>query len=139
MNSSHVRQKARLPKIQIDKSLVGRLENLAASMMRRSPDVAERLMDELSRAKLVASEKLRPDVVTIGSTVTYRDCSSHREHTVVLVYPEDEDIGVGRISVTTPVGVALLGLGAGSEISWVTREGVARVLEVIQVLSPNEK
>ena len=102
--------KARLPKIHLDKSLVGRLEALASSMMRRSPEVGERLMDEIARAKLVAPDKLHDDVVTIGSEVTYRDLSSDRMQTVFVVYPEDADIDQHRISVLTPVGVALLGL-----------------------------
>ena len=38
----------RLPKIHLDKTLVGRLEALAASVMRRSPEVGERLIDEIA-------------------------------------------------------------------------------------------
>ncbi len=71
----------RLPKIHLDKTLVGRLEALAASVMRRSPEVGERLIDEIARAKLVAPNKMRVDVITIGSVVTYRDLDMAREHT----------------------------------------------------------
>jgi len=123
----------RLPKIHLDKSLVGRLEALASAMMRRAPDVGERLMDEIARAKLVAPEKLRDDIVTIGSEVTYRDLSTARMHTVVLVYPEDADINQHRISVLTPIGVALLGLTAGATMSWHTRGDDTRQLEVVAV------
>ena len=63
----------RLPKIHLDKTQVGRLESLASAMMRRTPELAERLMDEIARAKLVSPDKLRGDIVTIGSEVTYRD------------------------------------------------------------------
>src|SRR5690606_41130612 len=73
---------ARLPRIHLDKTLVGRLETLAASVMRRSPEVGERLIDEIARAKRVAPEKMRDDVVTLGSKVTYRDLSVTRLHTV---------------------------------------------------------
>lgn len=126
----------RLPKIHLDKSLVGRLEALASSMMRRSPEVGERLMDEIARAKLVAPDKLRDDVVTIGSEVTYRDLSSDRMQTVFVVYPEDADIDQHRISVLTPVGVALLGLSPGATISWITRDDETRLLEVVSVRLP---
>ncbi|WP_395542468.1 nucleoside diphosphate kinase regulator [Neotabrizicola sp. sgz301269] len=127
---------ARLPKIHLDKSLVGRLEALAASVMRRSPDVGERLIDEIARAKLVAPDKMRGDVVTIGSEVTYRDLGMARLHTVTVVYPEDADIDQGRISVLTPVGVALLGLSPGATIFWNTREDEKRHLEVLAVKPP---
>ncbi len=131
--------KARLPKIHLDKSLVGRLEALASSMMRRSPEVGERLMDEIARAKLVAPDKLRDDVVTIGSEVTYRDLSSDRMQTVFVVYPEDADIDQHRISVLTPVGVALLGLSPGATISWITRDDETRLLEVVSVRLPTSE
>lgn len=126
----------RLPKIHLDKTLVGRLEALAASVMRRSPEVGERLIDEIARAKLVAPNKMRDDVVTIGSVVTYRDLDMAREHTVSVVYPENANIEEGLISVLTPVGVALLGLSPGATISWVTRDDETRQLEVLEVRPP---
>ena len=127
----------RLPKIHLDMTQVGRLESLASAMMRRTPELAERLMDEIARAKLVSPDKLRGDIVTIGSEVTYRDLTTGREQTVILVYPEDADIDQHRISVLTPIGVALLGLSAGSAISWLTRDDEARVLEVLAVSAPS--
>lgn len=126
----------RLPKIHLDKTLVGRLEALAASVMRRSPEVGERLIDEIARAKLVAPNKMRDDVITIGSVVTYRDLDMARTHTVSVVYPENANIEEGRISVLTPVGVALLGLSPGATISWVTRDDETRQLEVLDVRPP---
>lgn len=126
----------RLPKIHLDKTLVGRLEALAASVMRH-PEVGERLIDEIARAKLVAPNKMRVDVITIGSVVTYRDLDMAREHTVAVVYPENANIDEGRISVLTPVGVALLGLSPGATISWVTRDDETRQLEVLEVRPPS--
>lgn len=104
--------------------------------MRRSPDVGERLIDEIARARLVAPDKMRGDVVTIGSEVTYRDLGMDRQHSVTLVYPEDADIDRGRISVLTPVGVALLGLSPGATIFWTTRDDEKRHLEVLAVKPP---
>jgi len=129
----------RLPKIHLDKTLVGRLEALAASVMRRSPEVGERLIDEIARAKLVAPNKMRDDVITIGSVVTYRDLDMAREHTVSVVYPENANIEEGLISVLTPVGVALLGLSPGATISWVTRDDETRQLEVLEVRPPSTR
>ena len=137
MNTTPTTERVRLPKVILDKTLINRLESLASSMMRRSPTLAERLMEELARAKLVAPEKLRSDIVTIGSAVTYRDLTSDRIRTVVLCYPEDEDIDQNRISVLTPVGVALLGLSAGATIPWLTRDDETRTLEVLTVSPPS--
>lgn len=125
--------------IHLEKTLVGRLEVLASAMMRRAPEVGERLMDEIARAKLVAPDKLRDDIVTIGSEVTYRDLTSARLQTVIVVYPEDADIDQHRISVLTPIGVALLGLSVGATISWVTRDDETRQLEVVSVKPPSDQ
>ena len=136
MTTSSNHASARLPKIHLDKTLVGRLEALATAMMRRSPEVGERLLDEIARAKLVAPDRLGDDIVTIGSEVTYRDLSADRLQTVIVVYPEDADIDQHRISVLTPVGVALLGLSPGAIISWVTRDDETRLLEIVTVKPP---
>ena len=137
MNTTPTTERVRLPKVILDKTLINRLESMASSMMRRSPTLAERMMEELARAKLVAPEKLRSNIITIGSAVTYRDLTSDRIRTVVLCYPEDEDIDQNRISVLTPVGVALLGLSAGATIPWLTRDDETRTLEVLTVSPPS--
>jgi regulator of nucleoside diphosphate kinase len=136
MNTTTPKFSIRFPKIHVDKTLVGRLEQLASGMMRRAPNLEERLMDALACAKLVAPEKLRGDIVTIGSEVTYCDQTTGRTQTVILVYPEDADIDRHRISVLKPIGVALLGLSAGSTISWQTRDDETRMLEVLAVNAP---
>lgn len=130
MTTKPLAASVRLPKIHLDKTLVARLEALAASMMRRSPEVGERLIDEIARAKLVAADKLPDDVVTIGSMVTYRDMASSKLQTVSVGNLEDADIDRSRISVRTPVGVALIGLRPGATISWITRNDETRQLAV---------
>ena len=71
------------------------------------------------------------DVVTIGSTVTYREGA--RTQTVQIVMPGDADVAHGRVSVIAPVGTALLGLSVGQEIVWEMPGGRARRLEVLDV------
>ena len=55
-----------------------------------------------------------------------------------IVAPEDADIEQRRISVLTPVGAALLGLTVGQKISWPMPDKSVAVLEVIEVLQPND-
>jgi regulator of nucleoside diphosphate kinase len=50
-----------------------------------------------------------------------------------LVYPEEADITAGRLSVLTPVGVALIGLRKGQTITWITPSGKPRNLTVMRV------
>lgn len=128
----------RSPKIVIDAGELSHLEGLAEGAMQRNPALANRLFDEIGRARIVASGKMPADVVTIGSTVTYRDETTGQDKSVMLVYPEDADISRQRISVMTPIGVALLGLTEGAAFFWDTRNNQRRTLTVISVEQPSD-
>ncbi|BAQ68020.1 GreA/GreB family elongation factor [Rhodovulum sulfidophilum] len=112
------------------------VEELAGNMMRRQPTLADRLLEEIGRARIVAPAKARNNVVTMGSTVTYRDEMSGQEKTVTLVYPEEADITNLCVSVMTPIGVALLGLSEGASFYWDTRDDQRRALTVLEVTQP---
>ncbi|PZX04028.1 nucleoside diphosphate kinase regulator [Celeribacter halophilus] len=129
----------RNPKVVISADDLAHLEELADNMMRRQPALADRLLEEIGRARIVAPAKVRDKVVTMGSTVTYRDEMSGQEKTVTLVYPEEADITNLCVSVMTPIGVALLGLSEGASFYWDTRDDQRRTLTVLEVTQPPEK
>lgn len=101
----------RNPKVVISTDDLAHLEGLADSMLRRQPALADRLLEEIARARLVAPAKLRDNVVRMGSHVTYRDEATGQQKTVSLVYPEEADITQHCVSVMTPIGVAQFLLG----------------------------
>ncbi|HZP98654.1 MAG TPA: nucleoside diphosphate kinase regulator [Reyranella sp.] len=109
-----------------------RLTDLANASMQRLPEVAEELLDELEHAKLVDAAQVPRDVVRMGSTVTFTSDDGH-VRTLQLVYPADESLDDHRISVMTPVGAALIGLGVGQSISWKARDGRDHRLTVTKV------
>src|SRR5690606_40665024 len=88
--------------------------------------LADRLLDELGRARIVPAGKMPKSVVAIGSRVTYRDEAAGQVKSVTLVYPEEADITRQRVSVMTPIGVALLGLAEGAAFYWDTRDNQDR-------------
>ena len=100
-------------------------------------DFYDRLLDELSRARILPAARIPADVVGIGSRVTWRDETTGQEQTATLVWPEEADIDAGRASVLTPIGVALIGLKAGSRFQWETRGGESRNLTVLAVVPGN--
>lgn len=126
------------PPLVIDESILSTLEDLAQSAAGRMPDLATRLLHEIGRANVLPSGKMPPDVVNIGSHVAFRDETTGKEQEVVLVLPAQADIAYGRISVLTPIGVALLGLRKGASISWDTRGGETRRLTVLSVTPPRD-
>jgi regulator of nucleoside diphosphate kinase len=135
MQNQHAspRKASRPPKIVIGADCVSKLEALAEAAAERNPDLGERLLSELDRARVVPAAKVPPNVVAIGRSVTYRDESTGHQKTVTPVWPGDADISCGRISVLTPIGVALIGLAVGASLYWDTRDGERRVLTVLDV------
>lgn len=70
--------------------------------------VAE-LEDKLSRAKLIDESAMSKDEILIGAKVRLKDLDSGEELEYSLVSEEEADYASGKISVTSPVGEALIG------------------------------
>lgn len=128
----------RKPRVTIGAGSLEHLEGLADGALARQPDLADRLLDELGRAKIVPDAKLPGNVVAMHRPVTYRDESTGQNKTVTLVYPEEADIAHGHVSVLTPIGIALLGLAEEATFHWETRDGIKRVLTVVSVAPAHE-
>jgi len=121
-----------VPNIVVSAADYERLTDLATASLERLPEVAEELLNEMERAKIVKDGSVPDDVVRMGSTVTFRSHDG-RELTETLVYPVDEDSDAHKISVMTPVGAALIGLAEGQSISWTARDGRKHELTVVKV------
>jgi len=121
-----------VPNIIVSAADYERLTDLATASLERLPEVAEELLNEMERAKIVKDGSVPDDVVRMGSTVTFRS-DDGRELTETLVYPVDEDSDAHKISVMTPVGAALIGLAVGQSISWTARDGRKHQLTVAKV------
>jgi regulator of nucleoside diphosphate kinase len=122
------------PAIVVTKPDYERLSNLVDSA-RATPLVGEYLANELDRARVVEANQIAPTIVTMHSRFVFRDESTGEARTVSLVYPGEENIDKGCISILTPVGAALLGLSEGQSIEWETLTGESRVLTVVRLLS----
>ena len=83
----------------------------------------DELEREIRRARIVDAARVPPHVVTMHSTVKIRDLGRGRSEVYTLVYPEEADLGAGRLSVLTPMGTALLGASVGDVIRVVGSAG----------------
>ncbi len=125
----------RKPEIIVSDADYKRLASLAVAAQAGLPEVADALQDELERAHVVAAGSVPSDVVQMGSTVEFRpDAGAPRR--VILVFPGEENIAEGRISVLTPIGAALIGLSSNQSIPWTTRDGRQHELTVLRVEQP---
>ncbi|MCC6301432.1 MAG: nucleoside diphosphate kinase regulator [Gammaproteobacteria bacterium] len=103
---------------------------------KRLPGV-EALRGELDRATVVEPAEVPPEVVTMNSTVRFRDEATGESHELTLVYPEGGN-RPGTISVLAPVGSALLGLSVGQTISWQIPGGRKAQLRILEILRQPE-
>ena len=121
-----------VPQIIVSDADYERLTYLATASLERLPEVAQELLDEMDRAKVVKNGNVPADVVRMGSTVTFKSDDGNTR-TLKLVYPADESLDEHRISVMTSVGAALVGLSEGQSISWTARDGKHHRLTVTKV------
>ncbi|MEX2116816.1 MAG: transcription elongation factor GreA [Bacteroidota bacterium] len=70
----------------------------------------------LSRTQILSSEELPNDKVYILSVVKLRDTKSKETIEYRLVSPEEADFDKNKISVTSPIGKALLGRKEGETV-----------------------
>lgn len=78
--------------------------------------------------------ELPQDVVSLNSQVLYSDETTGVRQLVTIVYPADADEDEGKVSVLTPLGIALLGLSVGEAIEWEFPDGSRRTLRVQALL-----
>ena len=127
---------ASMPLIRMIDSEADALTELTLQNQRDSISFHELLLDEIDRATICDRTDIPPDVVTMGSSVTFLDEKSGAQRTVRLVYPADADIAAGRMSILTPVGAGLIGLSVGQSINWPDRGGIEHRLTIVAVEQP---
>lgn len=71
------------------------------------------LQAKLSMADVIDPSKINQSKVAFGATVKVLDIEADNEYTFTLVGPEEADVKKGKISISSPVGKALLGKEVG--------------------------
>jgi regulator of nucleoside diphosphate kinase len=115
-----------LPTIYMTERDHGRVADLLSTYLARDRFVSRFLADELARAVILRDEEMPDDVVTMNTRVLYRSGPEDRLQLGRLVYPEQFLAGSDHISILSPIGVALLGLGEGSLMPFTDRDGTER-------------
>jgi transcription elongation factor GreA len=84
----------------------------------------QELENNLATSNVIELKNLSCDKVVFGSTVTIEDSNAERQITYHLVGPCETDLERDRISVTSPIGKALIGKRVGDEVSVKTPGGI---------------
>ncbi len=99
-----------------------------AHLEARIRDIEERL-----RHAVIIDEEAKQGRANVGSTVTLVDLESEAPRTFTLVSPTEVDPSAGKISVQSPVGVAVINHSAGDEVTVQAPSGPIR-MKLVEVV-----
>ena len=93
------------------------------------------LAREIEKAKLVPESKIEAQVIRINSYFEVQDLASGQVLKFQLTLPKYGDLAQKKLSVFSPLGVALIGFQEGMEIAW-TLPGGLKKLKILKVNAP---
>ncbi len=74
------------------------------------------LRELIANAKVIDESQIDESKVSVGSIVTFFNVERNKEFTYHIVGSYETDPENGKISDSSPIGLALLGAGAGDEV-----------------------
>jgi transcription elongation factor GreA len=90
------------------------------------------LLQKIGCCEIIEGGNGHQDRIIFGSTVVIEDLESEEQITYRMVGPFEADIQSGTLSVTSPLGKALIGRQEGDEIKVQTPKGL-KEFEVVQI------
>ena len=92
----------------------------------------QELNDKIARAQVINPADITSEKVVFGATVTLFDVDTDKEVTYQIVGEDEADIKDGKISVTSPVGKALIGHHLEDEVRIKVPSGL-KVYEITNI------
>jgi regulator of nucleoside diphosphate kinase len=87
----------------------------------------EGLGEELSKAKIVKDEFLDRKIVSLNSIVEFISSALKKPIRLKIVLPEEEDLGKRKISILSPISIALIGFKEADIFNWKMPSGFRRL------------
>ena len=88
---------------------------------------AEKLLNEINTAVLMEPQEIPDDVVTMNSVVSISFSESGRNQEFKIVYPDEANFKEKRVSIFSPIAIALLGFRVGDLIEWMLPGGLTKI------------
>jgi len=92
----------------------------------------QELSDKIARAQVINPSEIDSEKIVFGAKVTLFDIDTEKEVSYQIVGEDEADIKIGKISITSPVGKALIGHMVDEEVRVVVPSGV-RVYEITSI------
>jgi regulator of nucleoside diphosphate kinase len=102
--------------------IMGMIEN--AALQSKLPDTIEQFVTRLRGAHVLPQENISTDIVTMNSRVQMTKVDSNDKFEITITYPQEANNLVKKISVFSPIGIALLGSKVGDVVSWKIPSGI---------------
>ena len=111
--------------------------NTIKSLIANLPDhlkTAEirQLTNELNRAQVVANDKIPKDVIQLNSYFEIEEINSKQQINFTVTLPNKANIAEKRVSILSPLGIALIGFRKGMTVQW-TLPGGPKKLKILKV------
>ncbi len=95
--------------------------------LRERSEATETLLKEINRAEIVDDSKIKKNVVQLNSYFEVRDIASGKVFCFTVTIPSLANIAEKRISILSPLGVALIGFKKGAEVEWKLPGGLKKL------------
>jgi regulator of nucleoside diphosphate kinase len=104
------------------KRLLAALDRALSSWSTYAPYL-EGFRTRLKRARGVPPEQIPENMITMNSRFAVTDERSGETMCYTLVFPGEEAPGQGKLSILSPMGMALLCARVGEEVAWISAAG----------------
>ncbi len=91
------------------------------------------LRNEIEVAEKVKDENIKENMVRLNSTFTVEDRHTGKQLNFILTLPEHANLKERKLSVLSPLGIALLGYASGEVVEWPMPSGI-KSLKIIEVI-----
>jgi len=115
---------------------VATLYQLAEHMLRLDGveiDAAEELSDIVTSATRLPAGSRRKDIALLGNSITFASETGGQASSITLVVPSEADPAQGRISVLTPIGLALIGRKSNALVDVHLPSGRTEKMRIINI------
>jgi transcription elongation factor GreA len=93
----------------------------------------QELEDKIINAQVIDVSKLKSKTIVFGATVEVGDEDTGQEYTHTLLGDVESDLKNGIISISSPMGKALLGKEKGDTVDFLTPSGQTRYFEILSI------
>ncbi|HET8828785.1 MAG TPA: GreA/GreB family elongation factor [Pelobium sp.] len=96
----------------------------------------EKLANELKNAKVVKVQDIPAKAIILNSIVEIEETVSNKKFHFQIVLPNEANIKDNKISIFTPMGIALIGYLEGTFVEWEMPNGVQK-FKILKVEQPS--